>query len=338
MASGGVGQVYKNTTNPPVTTGDGLAIADFAHAEIKDMEFIQFHPTALNVSGEKNKSLISEAVRGEGAKLLNKNGERFMQKYDLRMELAPRDIVSRAVFNENSGIELDISSIGETKFAKRFPSISKICKENNVDLSLGKIPVAPAAHYCMGGVKTKINGETSIKNLYAIGEVACTGLHGANRLASNSLLECVVCAWELSNTLGFLNLDAPKKIDKSVKNTIDIYDETTDFENVDCAEFIAEIQNTMWENVGIIRNEKSLLNAKLKLMDIEKAFGNRRKCENRREYELRNLISVAKIIIDSALKRKESVGAHFRSDYLPKANETASKQMETIQNDGIFAK
>ena len=199
LATGGIGQLYKYTTNPKGATGDGLALAYNAGAIMQDMEFVQFHPTALAIDGDENRFLISEAVRGEGAKLCDADGNEFMAKYDDRKELAPRDIVTRANFNEmkennSENVYLNAACIDSKKLAKRFPTISKKCLEHGIDITRDFIPVAPAAHYFMGGIKTNLKGETSINGLYAIGEVASTGLHGGNRLASNSLLECVVCA------------------------------------------------------------------------------------------------------------------------------------------------
>ncbi len=342
LATGGVGQVFKHTTNPKVATGDGMAIAKKAGAILGDMEFIQFHPTALATHGKENQSLISEAVRGEGAKLVSQNGESFMQKYDLRAELAPRDIVARAIFkeieeNNQDFVYLDVASIGYEKFKKRFPSITKICEENSIDLERGLIPVSPAAHYCMGGIKTNISGETNITNLYAIGEVANTGLHGANRLASNSLLECVVCAWELSNTLSERSLEPPKKIDEQVKNTVELYSQEIIFDEIDIEDLIAKIKDTMWRNVGIIRDEKHLIEANMDILSIEKQFPYKNKCQNVREYELRNLIEIAKTIINSALNRKESRGAHFRSDYNYE-EDIKIEVNKASSNDKIFIK
>ena len=198
LATGGAGQVYKYTTNPSGATGDGIALAYEAGAVIEDMEFIQFHPTALALSPEsQNRFLISEAVRGEGAKLINKNNEEFMIKYSDKRELAPRDVVTRGIFSEmkqenSSNVYLNATVIGEEKILKRFPTITARCRDNGIDITKQPIPVAPAAHYTMGGIKATVEGKTSVKGLYAIGETACTGLHGANRLASNSLLECAV--------------------------------------------------------------------------------------------------------------------------------------------------
>ena len=196
LATGGIGQIYKYTTNPIGATGDGLALAYRAGLQLQDMEFVQFHPTALAI-GDGNRFLISEAVRGEGAKLVNSDGIEFMQKYDDRKELAPRDIVTRANYNEMAKnntdcVYLNATCISSEKLAKRFPTISKKCMENGIDISKDYIPVAPAAHYFMGGIKSDIGGATSVHGLFAIGETASTGLHGANRLASNSLLEALV--------------------------------------------------------------------------------------------------------------------------------------------------
>ena len=222
LATGGIGQLYKYTTNPIGATGDGLSIAYNAGAVMQDMEFVQFHPTALAIDGDENRFLISEAVRGEGAKLVDADGIEFMHKYDDRLELAPRDIVTRANFNEMKSnntdcVYLNATCIDSKKIAKRFPNISKKCIENGIDMTKDFIPVAPAAHYYMGGVKTNIEGKTSVSGLFAIGEVSSTGLHGGNRLASNSLLECVVCAYEVADTLKKYDLYAPKQIDEKIK-------------------------------------------------------------------------------------------------------------------------
>lgn len=207
LATGGLGQLYKYTTNPDGATGDGIDLAYNAGAIIQDMEFVQFHPTALALSPEsKDRFLISEAVRGEGARLINNHGMEFMSKYHDKRELAPRDIVTRAIYSEMNkehkfNVFLNASMIDHMKLFKRFPTISKRCGECGIDISAKPIPVAPAAHYSMGGIKASVEGRTSIRGLYAIGECASTGLHGANRLASNSLLECVVCAYELADYL-----------------------------------------------------------------------------------------------------------------------------------------
>ena len=338
LATGGTGQIYKYTTNPTVTTGDGLALAIRANAEIKDMEFIQFHPTALSIENDDSRFLISESVRGEGAKLVNQNGEYFMASHPQK-DLAPRDVVARAIFSQISNgnkVFLDTTLIDIDKFKSRFPNIYKTCLENGIDVTKDFIPVSPAAHYCMGGIKTSINGKTSVENLFAIGEVACTSLHGANRLASNSLLECVVSAYELVNTLHDKNFISSKIIDEKIMETIKKYSQDSE----DYIEFLPEkineykskLQDIMWNGAGIIRSQESLLNAMSMINKLEESFKSGRSeiniCNSISEYELRNMIYVAKCIINSALQRKESVGAHYRSD---SPCENLSPQAENLE-------
>ncbi len=317
LASGGIGQLYKYTTNPQCATGDGFSICYRAGAVLRDMEFVQFHPTALAIDDPEhhNRFLISEAVRGEGAKLCLKDGTEYMIKYDPRKELAPRDIVARANYtemqkNKIDNVYLNATVIGKEKLLKRFPTINQKCASYGIDITHDYTPVAPAAHYFMGGVKTNFNGETSIKNLYAVGEVSSTGLHGANRLASNSILECVVCAYETAQHLN--NKDYTKS------ETVEMYEPA----NVQKTEekvlqsFKQRLKDTMWNNVGIFRDEKSLTMALNDVCEIEKEFNKPDICASIEEYELRNMITVAKLIIQSALNRKESRGAHYRTDYL----------------------
>ena len=321
LATGGLGQLYKYTTNPDGATGDGIDLAYNAGAIIQDMEFVQFHPTALALSPEsKDRFLISEAVRGEGARLINNHGMEFMSKYHDKRELAPRDIVTRAIYSEMNkehkfNVFLNASMIDHMKLFKRFPTISGRCGECGIDISAKPIPVAPAAHYSMGGIKASVEGRTSIRGLYAIGECASTGLHGANRLASNSLLECVVCAYELADYLSFANLAIPKKIDENIRRIIDIYSQPLSEADYNIELLKANLKDIMWNNVGIIRSEENLLKARKEVENFKKAFKRTRKCLNKEEYEYRNMLSVASLIIDSALLRKESRGAHCRSDY-----------------------
>lgn len=327
LASGGLGQLYKYTTNPSVATGDGVALAYNAGAIIQDMEFIQFHPTALALDLDENRFLISEAVRGEGAKLIDADGVQFMHKYSDKKELAPRDVVTRAIFNEMkeqklNNVYLDSTHLSKEMLQKRFPNITRMCEENGIDISKDYIPVSPAAHYAMGGIKTNIEGRTSIRGLYAIGEVASTGLHGANRLASNSLLECVVCAYELANYLTFCNLTPPKQIDESIKSIVDKYMEEVDYTEYDINSLKAQLQNIMWEYVGILRSENSIKTADEKLQLLKLKFPIGTKCQNKDEYEFKNMLTVAQLIINSALKRNESRGAHYRKDY-PNTNDIA---------------
>ncbi len=343
IATGGVGQLYKYTTNLSLATGDGVALAYDAGAIIQDMEFVQFHPTALSIESSKKRFLISEAVRGEGAKLVYKNGERFMDKYHELAELAPRDVVTRAIFNEMKehnlkNVFLNSTHLSKEALIKRFPTISKLCEKNGIDISKDFIPVSPAAHYSMGGIKTNMEGQTSIKGLYAIGEVASTGLHGANRLASNSLLECVVCAYELSNFLTFTNLDSPSQMDKSIKDTIDKYSCELPDEDYDVDGLKEKIQDIMWEYVGILRDEKSLMTAKEKLEELRKDFPIQIKYENKHEYELRNMFVVADLIINCALERKESRGAHYRLDYVQTMEEAVHTQIVKGEKEPKFVK
>lgn len=321
LATGGMGQLYKYTTNPDGATADGIDLAYNAGAILQDMEFIQFHPTALALSPtSKDRFLISEAVRGEGAKLIDKEGHEFMSKYSDRRELAPRDVVTRAIFNEmreehTSNMFLNATLIDKNKLLKRFPTISKRCEENGIDISSMPIPVAPAAHYSMGGVKATVEGKTSIRGLYAIGEVASTGLHGANRLASNSLLECVVCAYELADYLSFANLTVPKKIDDSIIKKIGVYSEPLSEADYNAVALKQNLKDLMWNKVGIIRNDESLNEALTEIRKMRADFKRTRKCLNQGEYEYRNMLTASELIIESALLRKESRGAHSRSDY-----------------------
>ena len=322
LATGGIGQLYKYTTNPIGATGDGIALAYNAGAVLQDMEFVQFHPTALAIDGEENRFLISEAVRGEGAKLVDADGVEFMAKYHEKKELAPRDIVTRANYNEVlekhlNNVYLNATCIAKEKLAKRFPNISKKCARNGIDISKDFIPVAPAAHYFMGGIKTNITGETSIKGLYAIGETSSTGLHGANRLASNSLLECVVCAYEVADILQKQELKTPKQIDTGIKAAIDKYNNEEDvLDEIDVTPLKHELQNIMWDYVGILRSGKSLTTAIEKLNHLKSKFQRTNKCLNKAEYEFKNMLTVAQLIAISAYNRKESRGAHYRLDFL----------------------
>ncbi len=343
LATGGLGQLYKYTTNPAVATGDGIALAYNAGAVMQDLEFIQFHPTALAIDGGENRFLISEAVRGEGAKLVDADGIEFMHKYHEKKELAPRDIVTRANYNEmienNSNfVYLNATCIGKEKLAERFPNISRICLENNIDIAKDFIPVAPAAHYSMGGVKTNIEGQTSINGLYAIGEVASTGLHGGNRLASNSLLECVVCAYEVASFLKDKELKTPKQIDEDLKILVDKYSKEILMEEIDVEQFKKDLQEIMWRGAGILRDEKSLMTALEEVQALSKRFPRSVKCLNKEEYEFKNMLTVSKLIIQSALQRKESRGAHYRLDYLNTNEESKHSLLTKEEGELSFVK
>jgi len=321
MATGGLGQLYKYTTNPAGATGDGFALCYNAGAVMRDMEFVQFHPTALAFDDDENRFLISEAVRGEGAKLCDEFGTEFMAKYHEKRELAPRDIVARSIYCEmnntgKSNVYLNATALGKEKLLKRFPNIAKKCAQHGIDITKDYIPVAPAAHYFMGGVKTNLKGETSISGLYAIGEVSSTGLHGGNRLASNSLLECVVCAYEVSEVLKNKNLPQIVINEENFKNIISRYDNDLDAIPVDVKPLKKELQETMWKGAGIFRTAQTLNAANAELNTLSGQFKREYKCLTKEEYEFRNMLITSKLIVNSALNRKESRGAHYRIDYL----------------------
>ncbi|OGB87131.1 L-aspartate oxidase [candidate division WOR-1 bacterium RIFCSPHIGHO2_02_FULL_45_12] len=322
ITTGGLGQAYLYTTNPKVATGDGIAMAYRAGVRVSDMEFVQFHPTSM-VQSQALKDiialprfLISEAVRGEGAVLLNIKGERFMQKYDIQGELAPRDIVAKAIFQEmkdtnQAHVFLSLGKLGHEKIKKRFPVIYKTCLERGLDITKDNIPVAPAAHYFMGGIKTDVNGQTNIKNLYAAGECASLGVHGANRLASNSLLDGLVFGRRA--TLAAKSQLSSSRYSLPITHYSPAKPHLTEKAIVRCKMII---KTTMWKDVGIVRSKKSLGQA-LKML---KQVNPNQAPANREEIELRNLAQVAKLITQAALDRKESRGAHFRSDF-PKKND-----------------
>lgn len=313
-ATGGYGQLYSATTNPEVATGDGICLAYRAGAELTDLEFIQFHPTVLY--HPLNKSfLISEAVRGEGALLRNAEGKRFMPEYHELCELAPRDVVSRAIFEEmrktgTSNVYLDITFKDREYLENRFPNIFRTCLSYGIDISKDYIPVAPAEHYCMGGIKADVYGRTNIKGLYACGEAACNGIHGANRLASNSLLEGLVFGNIIGNEIGaVIDTLKEKKTHVSVK-----YTGKRKKKDIDREKIRADVQKTMTEHVGIIRNGEGLKQAKCKVdayFELIKDMEN----ESIRDYELQNIVLLSKLVIESALEREESRGAHYRSDF-----------------------
>ncbi len=342
IATGGLGQLYEYTTNPAGATGDGFALCYNAGAALRDMEFIQFHPTSLAINTGKNRFLISEALRGEGAKLCDEFGTRFMRKYHEKEELAPRDIVARSIFCEmnNSGdknVYLDATSIDKDKLLKRFPTIAKKCAQYGIDIAEDYIPVSPAAHYFMGGIKTNVCGQTDIQGLFAVGEASSTGLHGANRLASNSLLECVVCAFQIAQFLKNSDLSTDNdNNDNDYNDIIKKYEKSIEKISVDTEKLKSEIQNIMWKSVGIFRNEKTLTEALESIEKINKIFKRVDKCDTKEEYEIRNMLINAKLIILCAIRRKESRGAHYRTDYLTAKDKSKHSVIRKTEGEPEF--
>ena len=329
LCTGGVGQVYLYTTNPGIATGDGIAMAFRAGAEIRNMECIQFHPTAL-FSATEDRFLISEAVRGEGGILKNLRGEAFMKRYDERGDLAPRDVVARAIDSEmkKSGarhVWLDISHQSAEFLRERFPHIFERCLKEGLDMAREPIPVVPAMHYLCGGVRTNLRAETGLTGLYACGEVACTGLHGANRLASNSLLEAVVMAHRGAQSVQeFLNGPAVRVANLPEWIDGDLQDSD---ERVILSHNLDELKRTLWDYVGIVRTTKRLERAQTRIRHLQREIHDyywNFKVEPAL-LELRNLVEVAEMIINCALQRKESRGLHHTLDHpgkLPSAVDT----------------
>lgn len=324
LATGGNGQVYRTTTNPSIATGDGVAMVYRAKGRIENMEFIQFHPTALYEPGARGQAfLITEAVRGDGGILRNKNGEAFMERYDPRKDLAPRDIVARAIDSEmkRNGTEhvwLDCRHFGKEKFTEHFPNIYEKCLSLGIDITRDMIPVAPAAHYSCGGIKTDEWGRSSINNLYACGECASTGLHGANRLASNSLLEAMVFAHRCF-------LDCSEKINKiEINKTLPDWNAegtTEPREMILITQSLKELQLVMSDYVGIVRNDTRLQRAmrRLDLLWEETEQLYQSSSLSPQLLELRNMITVGYLIVKGAGFRKESRGLHFNTDYPAKS-------------------
>lgn len=311
LATGGCGQLYRVSTNPTVATADGVALGYRAGAEVMDMEFIQFHPTALTLPGAPV-FLISEAVRGEGALLLNAKGERFMPRYDERAELAPRDIVARAIVSEmaqtgTDRVYLDITHLAPERTASRFPQIMAYCARYGLDITRERIPVSPAAHYMMGGVKTNAWGETNVRNLYAAGEVACTGVHGANRLASNSLLETVVFAKRVIER----TLDPQRGPASPAAESLQLSANGARG-GAEAGLSLATLQALMWDRVGMVRDGEGLEIAARTLAQWEASLP---PPTDRPSHELANLLLAGRLVTEAALVRLESRGAHYRTDY-----------------------
>lgn len=328
LASGGAGMIYSDTTNPEVATGDGVAIALRAGAEVADLEFYQFHPTALSLPGAP-RFLMSEALRGEGAYLRNHRGERFMERYHPMLELAPRDVVARAItregLSENAGeslpVYLDMRHVTGTNLAERFPGISAFLAKQGLALATDLIPVRPAAHYWMGGVRTDLNGCTTLPGLYAAGETACTGVHGANRLASNSLLEGLVFGARAARAMleepaATAQIPAPIVLEKATSQP---------------ARSVREIRSLLWLHAGLLRSEESMRQGEdaLQSMGVEKSTP----AGSRAELEAASMLLLGRAILHSALARTESRGAHFRSDF-PQRDDANLRKHSVLRLNG----
>ncbi|NQU75083.1 MAG: L-aspartate oxidase [Planctomycetes bacterium] len=315
LASGGAGALWRETTNPPQATADGLAIAFRAGVTLADMEMMQFHPTALYIAGA-SRSLISEAVRGEGGKLVDKFGRRFMGDYHSDCELAPRDVVARAILSQmlktaGTHVSLDVSQIGVEQFAKRFPRITEQCLKFGIEPGWDLIPVRPAAHYMIGGAHVDIEGRTGLERLYSCGESACTGLHGANRLGSNSLIEALVfgrqCGRGAGESLSLAN-------DKLAAKDLSFVNEPSQRTEMDVLDIRNSLRALMWRNVGPTRTSERLAET-LEIIDFWCRYVLDKQFDQPCDWEVQNMLTAARLIAASALKRTESRGVHFREDF-----------------------
>ncbi|MHC4458513.1 MAG: L-aspartate oxidase [Planctomycetota bacterium] len=331
LATGGAGQLYRETTNPQVATADGIAMAYRAGTILQDLEFIQFHPTTLYIAGA-SRELISETLRGEGAVLLDKKGSRFMKDYHKAAELAPRDIVSRAILSQmlktkSTHVYLDVRNFKKEHFAKRFPHISELCESFDIDISKDCIPVRPSAHYMIGGVKTDTSVKTSIENLYACGEAASTGLHGANRLGSNSLLEGLV----FGKIAGQSACQCKKgSISRQKNPPIKYKIPSSDRTRLDTADVRNSLRALMWRNVGITRKAQPLAEAQ-EIIKFWQRYVMDKTFDSPAGWECQNMLTVCLLMANSAQQRQESRGVHFRSDFPDTDDEHFKKHIEIIR-------
>ena len=334
LCTGGAGQLYRETTNPEVATGDGVAAAFRAGAELRDLEFIQFHPTVLYIAGS-GRHLITEAMRGEGALLVDRHGRRFMPDYDPRAELAPRDVVSLAIVSQmektrHPNVYLDLTHLDPEKVLARFPGINAVCTDFNLDITRDRIPVRPGAHYMMGGVTVDREGRTTVPGLWAAGEVSCTGLHGANRLASNSLLEALVYgartgegasheAAKIHDTFSALRLQNPTAKPNS--------------EPLDLPDIRNSLKSLMWRNCGVRRDAEGLLEA-ADNMDRWCRYVLGRQFSDPHGWELQNMLCVSHLMIQAALARQESRGCHVRTDFPHRDDAHWNRHLAFVRGEG----
>jgi L-aspartate oxidase len=315
LCTGGAGQLYRETTNPAVATADGQAIAYRAGAELRDMEFMQFHPTVLYIAGS-SRILISEAVRGEGAYLVDRHGHRFMPEYDQRAELAPRDVVSQAIVSQmektrHPCVYLDLSHLEPQFVRQRFPGISAACAKFAIDVTTDQIPVRPGAHYMIGGVTIDLEGRTTLPGLWAAGEVTSSGLHGANRLASNSLLEGLVYGAHAGQGAARMAAEMPDDF-RAVPLENPYWDEQA--EPLDVSDISNSLKSLMWRAAGVRRNRQQLTDA-ASTIDNWCSYALRRQFSQSHAWELQNMLTVARIMVRAALAREESRGVHLRTDF-----------------------
>jgi L-aspartate oxidase len=321
LASGGAGRLYRETTNPVTATGSGMAMAYRAGAELADLEFVQFHPTTLYIAGA-SRALISETVRGEGGRLVDRNGTVFMPEYHRDAELAPRDVVSRAIVRqmaktESTNVFLDLRHLPKEHLYARFPLIRRICQDFDIDIARDLIPVRPAAHYVVGGVTVDIDGRTSLPRLYACGEVSCTGLHGANRLGSNSLLEAVVYGARTGQAIGkALAGETSPGQQTRLRFTVDRSERTL----LDVADVRNSLRAVMWRNVGIERDERHLAETE-EIIDFWQSYVLDKEFAGPEAWDLQNMLTLARLVAASARERTESRGTHFRTDH-PERDDT----------------
>jgi L-aspartate oxidase len=336
LATGGCGQIYRESTNPQVATGDGHAMAYRAGAQVRDMEFVQFHPTVLYIAGG-SRSLITEAVRGEGGWLVDRDDVRFMPEYDSRAELAPRDIVSQAIVTQmektkHACVYLDVTHLDAQFVLQRFPGIAAACKQFGIDITRDKIPVRPGAHYMIGGVTVDLQGRTTIPGLWAAGEVSSSGLHGANRLASNSLLEGLVYGAHAGLAASAAAQESPGDFRVyPLENPVAI----PPAEPLDLEDILNSLKSLMWRQCGVRRSGEGLRDA-LEDVDQWRRYVLARQFDNMEGWELQNLLTLSRVMIQAALVREESRGVHLRTDF-PQLNDAWNKHLwfERSEQAGI---